>query len=132
MQKTILTLQIFATILLGLCLVGTSLIYYQFPIEPTIEVHEKVTIVREKQVYFERMEINQRIQEIQAYEDYSKVIALYGEIAGNREIAMLILNNALVKQVPISLAFALARQESSFNPRAVNKNIRKGRIEKCN
>ena len=128
MQKINLALQIFATILLGLCLVGICFIYYQFPIEPTIEVHEKVTIVREKQIYFERMEINSRIKQIQAYEDYDKVINLYGQIAGDREIAMLILNNALVKQIPVSLAFALAAQESSFNPRAKNENIKKGKV----
>ncbi len=128
MQKINLALQIFATILLGLCLVGIYFIYYQFPIEPTIEVHEKVTIVREKQIYFERMEINSRIKQIQAYEDYDKVINLYGQIAGDREIAMLILNNALVKQIPVSLAFALAAQESSFNPRAKNENIKKGKV----
>ncbi len=128
MQKINLALQIFATILLGLCLVGISFIYYQFPIEPTIEVHEKVTIVREKQIYFERMEINSRIMEIQSYEDYDKVIDLYGQIARDREIAMLIINNALVKRVPVSLAFALARQESNFNPRAMNENIRNGKV----
>ncbi len=94
--------------------------------EPQIEVYEKITIVREKQVYFERMEINHRIQEIQAYEDYDKVIALYGEIAGDREIAMLILNNALVKKIPVNLAFALCKQESSFDPQAIGKNVRDG------
>ena len=96
--------------------------------EKEIEVRETITIVREKQVYFERMEINQRIQEIQAYEDYDKVINLYGEIAGDREIARLILNNCLVKRIPVNLGFALCKKESGFNVRAVNKNIKDGKI----
>lgn len=95
---------------------------------PKIEVHEKITIVREKQVYYERLEINQRIQEIQAYEDYDKVIALYGKIAGDRSIAVLILNNALVKKVPVNMAFALCKQESNFISRAVSKNIKEGKV----
>lgn len=96
--------------------------------EPRIEVHEKITIIREKQVYFERMEVNQRIQEIQAYEDYDKVIALYGKIAGDREVARLILNNSLVKRIPVNLAFALCKKESGFNIRAESKNIKDGKI----
>ena len=95
--------------------------------KPTVEVHETITIVREKQVYFERMEINQRIQEIQAYEDYDKVIQLYGTIAGDREVARLILNNSLVKKIPVNLSFALAKQESQFKSDATNRNIKDGK-----
>ncbi len=127
MEKINLTLQIYATILIGLCLIGIGFIYYNTAKEPTIEIHEKVTIVREKQVYFERMEINQRIQEIQAYEDYDKIINLYGNIAGDREIARLILNNSLVKKIPVNLAFALCKQESLFKSDATNRNIKDGK-----
>ena len=92
-----------------------------------IEVHETITIVREKQIYFERLEINQRIQEIQAFEDYDRIINLYGNIAGDREIARLILNNSLVRQIPVNLAFALCQVESTFKPGATNRNVKNGK-----
>ena len=95
--------------------------------EPTVEIRETITIVREKQVYFERMEINQRIQEIQAYEDYDKVIQLYGTIAGDREVARLILNNSLVRKVPVNISFALVKRESNFNANAINRNTKDGK-----
>ncbi|KKL28781.1 hypothetical protein LCGC14_2371750, partial [marine sediment metagenome] len=64
-------------------------IYDAYNDDDGIEIHETITIVRERQVYFERLEVNQRIQEIQAFEDYDKIINLYGNIAGDREIARL-------------------------------------------
>ena len=95
--------------------------------DPTIEIRETVTIVRERQVYFERLEVNQRIQEIQAFEDYDKIINLYGNIAGDREIARLILNNSLVRRIPVNLAFALCQVESTFKPNAMNRNVKNGK-----
>lgn len=92
-----------------------------------IEVHETITIVREKQVYFERLEINQRIQEIQAYEDYDKIINLYGNIAGDRKVARLILNNSLVRRIPVNLSFALIKVESNFKANAINRNVKDGK-----
>ncbi len=127
MKKINLALQVYATIMIGLCLIGIGLIYNRIVKEPTVEIRETITIVREKQVYFERMEINQRIQEIQAYEDYDKVIQLYGTIAGDREVARLILNNSLVKKIPVNLAFALCKQESQFKSDATNRNIKDGK-----
>ncbi len=117
-------------VLLSAAIIGTVLLVYIVIIitkEPVIEVHEKVTIVREKQVYFERLEINQRIQEIQSYEDYDRVINLYGNIAGDREVARLILNNSLVRKIPVNLAFALCQVESTFKPSAMNRNIKDGK-----
>ncbi len=92
-----------------------------------IEIHETITIVRERQVYFERLEINQRIQEIQAFLDYDKVINLYGNIAGDREVARLILNNSLVRKIPVNLSFALIKVESNFKANAINRNIKDGK-----
>ena len=117
-------------VLLSASIIGTALLVYVVIIikkEPVIEVHETITIVREKQVYFERMEINQRIQEIQSYEDYDKVIQLYGTIAGDREVARLILNNSLVRKVPVNISFALVKRESQFKPGAINRNTKDGK-----
>ena len=116
-------------ILILLCFVifSNAWIYKEIIDNPEIEVHETITIVREKQIYFERLEINQRIQEIQSYEDYDKVINLYGNIAGDREIARLILNNSLVRRIPVNLSFALAMQESNFKIDSINRNIKNGK-----
>lgn len=46
----------------------------------------------------------------------------YTQITGDVEIAKAILHAADFYNVPISLAFSLAFVESSFNPRAVNRN----------
>ena len=126
-MKKFMLPQIFTIVLLGLCLIKVIGISQDISKILAVEVHETITIVREKQVYFERMEINQRIQEIQAYEDYDKVIQLYGTIAGNREVARLILNNSLVRRIPVNLAFALVKRESGFNANAVNRNTKDGK-----
>lgn len=115
--------------LIGLILITAGVYYDIFSSmnKTEIKVHETITIVRERQIYFERIEINQRIQEIQAFEDYDKVINLYGNIAGDREVARLILNNSLVRKIPVNLAFALCQVESTFKPDAMNKNIKDGK-----
>ena len=127
MKGALRILQIWGLIGIGICLFSMAIIIVRISKESEIEVHETITIVREKQIYFERLEINQRIQEIQAYEDYDKVINLYGNIAGDRETARLILNNSLVRRIPVNLAFALCRVESTFKLSAMNRNIKNGK-----
>ncbi|MBQ7159108.1 MAG: lytic transglycosylase domain-containing protein [Treponema sp.] len=46
----------------------------------------------------------------------------YTNVAGNREVALAILENADKNDIPVSLAFALAYIESKYKPGAVNKN----------
>lgn len=46
----------------------------------------------------------------------------YTNIAGSREVALAILENADKNDIPVSLAFALAYVESKYKPGAVNKN----------
>lgn len=46
----------------------------------------------------------------------------YTNIAGSREVALAILENADKNDIPVSLAFALAYIESKYKPGAVNKN----------
>ncbi len=125
------TITLLITILVVTLAIAGFNAYEIYQGEPVVQVIEKETIkiIRLKQVYYEREEINSRIKEIQSYEDYDKVINLYGEIAGNREIAMLLLNHALVRGVPVNLAFALCRQESGFNPQAKNENVKGGKIK---
>jgi hypothetical protein len=55
-------------------------------------------------------------------ESRDRVIDFYSQVAGSREIAELILHYSNRYEVPPSLAFSLVYAESSFRPRAVNRN----------
>ncbi len=60
-----------------------------------------------------------------SYEDPLRreaVLAFFSSITKSRPIARAILDNAEAYSVPVSLAFALAYEESQFNPRAINRN----------
>jgi len=46
----------------------------------------------------------------------------YTNIAGSREVALAILENADKNDIPVSLAFSLAYIESRYKPGAINKN----------
>jgi len=51
-----------------------------------------------------------------------RVISFYAELAGSSKLATTILQVANKKDVPLSLAFALAWKESNFSPTAINFN----------
>ncbi len=51
-----------------------------------------------------------------------RVVDFYTEETGSAEIAQIILEEAQVQDIPLSLAFALAWVESRYNPFAVNHN----------
>lgn len=53
-----------------------------------------------------------------------EVINFFSEYTSNREVAEAILKYSIQYDVPPSLAFALSRAESNFNPEAINKNSR--------
>ena len=46
----------------------------------------------------------------------------YYQITGNKEITQAIITEAEKNDIPLSLAFALAHTESSYNAKAINKN----------
>ena len=50
------------------------------------------------------------------------VIGFFAELTGSPQIASLILEEAAKRDVPAALAFAVAWEESRFNPRALNRN----------
>ncbi len=52
------------------------------------------------------------------------VESFYANITGSAQIADVILQNADLNNIPVSLAFSLAYKESSYNPLAVNYNSR--------
>ena len=50
------------------------------------------------------------------------VVDFFSSLTNSTPIAVAILDNAVNHQVPASLAFAIAYEESRFNPKALNKN----------
>lgn len=50
------------------------------------------------------------------------VVWFYNQITGNKDVTQAILTYADANDIPLSLAFALAYSESSYNIKAVNKN----------
>jgi len=52
----------------------------------------------------------------------ASVLSFFTELTGSAEVARLILENSLRFDIPASLAFALAYEESRFNPSAYNDN----------
>jgi len=76
---------------------------------------ERIILVREK--YLTRNEINEIIEQ-----DVEKYLEHYLEIIDDENIVSAVMFTALRKNVPVNLAFALARVESNFNTRAKNGN----------
>ncbi len=73
-------------------------------------------------------EINEEKGESLVVERYNspqtkeEVLNFFAEYTGNMEIAKSILHYSVKYDVPPTLSFALSKAESSFNPKAVNKN----------
>jgi hypothetical protein len=59
-----------------------------------------------------------------------QVVEFFGELCASAEIAEIILANAHLFDIAPSVAFALAWEESRFNPRAVNTGNRDGSIDR--
>ena len=51
-----------------------------------------------------------------------RVISFFEDLTGSREIAALVLHNAVVFNIPPALAFSLCWEESRYNPQALNVN----------
>ncbi|MBN1241387.1 MAG: transglycosylase SLT domain-containing protein [Spirochaetales bacterium] len=64
-----------------------------------------------------------RIAELYASADTRPLVnGFFAELTGSPQIAALILEEAAKREVPPALAFAVAWEESHFNPRALNRN----------
>ncbi|MCL2763079.1 MAG: lytic transglycosylase domain-containing protein [Treponema sp.] len=71
------------------------------------------------------------IQELYREEESrDRVVGFFMEVCASREIAEVILANASLYNIPPALAFALAWEESRFNPLAVNAKNRDGSIDR--
>lgn len=101
-----------------------SLLYMQINKEETI-----ITQIKREYVYDEfltRNRINDTINDV----DYYYVLAYYTEQTGNKNVAEAILNNALEKNVPVNIAFALSFVESTFRPDAINESNSNGTVDR--
>jgi transglycosylase-like protein with SLT domain len=52
----------------------------------------------------------------------NQIISYLDQLTGSAKITAIILRNASINDIPVSLAFSLAFAESSYNPKAVNNN----------
>ena len=119
---------------------GALLIYFLLPSETVqaIELPAEIAEIPEEtneeyisdfQDYFAEISLTQ------LSDDYDKGLTLYRQplsrsavewfyyqICGNRNVTQAILTEAEKNDIPLSLAFALAHTESSYNSEAVNKN----------
>lgn len=71
---------------------------------------------------YAREEVNSRIETLEGNGDYPRVLAMYGEITGDRDLASSILEHARTYLVPINLLFALIQTESDFDPLAKGRH----------
>ena len=73
-----------------------------------------------------RYEINDIIRNI----DSRQIVAFYTQFTKNKKIAQTIIDKCLQYNIPLNIGFALAHEESKFNPRAINTNNIDGTIDK--
>ncbi len=70
-----------------------------------------------------KRDVEDRVAQLYADEDSRPAVgAFFAELTGSPQIASLILEEAAKRDVPPALAFAVAWEESRFNPRALNRN----------
>lgn len=72
--------------------------------------------------YVSRLQINQIIQK----NDINKFVQFYNHYTKNSFITKIIIKKSLKYNVPINLAFSLAKNESEFNPKAIGKENSNG------
>ena len=135
----------FSAVIISAVLLAVSLLVY-FLLPNSVE-QESVSLVPAE---IEIVEISEDIQEdmAAAFQEYFTEVSLsmlsddfdnglslyrqndsrpavewfYYQITGNKEITQAIITEAEKNDIPLSLAFALAHTESSYNAKAINKN----------
>ena len=85
-----------------------------------IIIREVETVVNTRHVYLSRLEVNDMIyREIDAGR-MEWIYLFYDAITGSRTVTHVLLQSALLYEVPVNLLFALCNRESGFDPLAVN------------
>lgn len=89
-----------------------------------IKVLENATrkvILQEKFVYVHRYAVNKIVQTYMENGKSDEVLSFYTRLTGDKHVALLFLTAALSQDIPVNLFFALGKEESRFNPNAINK-----------
>lgn len=110
------------------------LVNFLIPVEQETDSEFDSYVVNVDRDYSERLAfeagfksdfVNETDRGLELYrQPYSRAAVewFYTQVAGNRTVALSILENADKNNIPLSLAFSLAFVESRFQPDAVNKN----------
>jgi len=85
------------------------------------------TIKSEEQIQLSRkivldLEINQIIQSELVKGNTALIYDFYNKFTHNEEITFYIIHYALEYEIPVNMLFALSKQESGFNAKAIGKN----------
>jgi len=107
-------------ILIGLVFLDLYFNLTTKPIEKKIIIHETEKAVP----FFQRMDINEIVINAVKSNDIDEILAIYDGIC-NPELVYMIINSAIMNDIPLSLLLAIIDVESKFDPKAYNKNTNK-------
>jgi hypothetical protein len=82
-------------------------------IDPPVTKIEKIVYVRTP--FYSRDEVNMHIRYLQGLGRFEQVLDTYARIAHDREVAAVLLEQALSFNIPVDLLFGVVEQESHFN-----------------
>lgn len=82
----------------------------------------KVTAEPQKKAFLQREEINKAIRDRIEQDQIDQVAQIYKDLVGNPVLVYSIIGYAVEYDIPVSLLFSIIYVESSFNPKAINKN----------
>jgi hypothetical protein len=119
-----LCMRVSLVLALGFIFAGTGMLsYFTRPVDGSVLLGYGLPR-REIRVIvpaYSREEVNGRIETLEENGDFARVLDMYGEIAGDRDLASSILERARAHRVPVNLLFALIQTESDFDPHAKGK-----------
>jgi len=88
--------------------------------EPERIIEKSTYIMARIDDYLQRERINQDIDLYLRDGNVDKLLKIFSHICSDREIAHLIMINALYYEIPVCLLFSVVFNESGFNPNAIN------------
>lgn len=103
-------------VLLGFVVYNT---YFKAP--PKEKIIETFTTILISKPFLQRMEVNEKVNEMVSIGQLDDVVEIYTERVKSREIIHLLLFRAITTDIPVNLLFALVDVESDFNPTVVSE-----------
>lgn len=82
----------------------------------------KATAELQQKAFLQREEINKAIRDRIEQDQIDQVAQIYKDLVGNPVLVYSIIGYAVEYDIPVSLLFSIIYVESSFNPKAINKN----------